>query len=373
MPKISVCIASYNHAKYLKDTIQSVLNQSFQDFEIIISDDFSTDNSIEIIKNFKSSKIKLIENQQNNGCSINFNKCLEIASGEYLALLGSDDMMAKNRLENQLIYLEKNQQYGAVFTHAQTINVENKEIEHGIMGMNNHLNYDRFEKLRKLFYGDNFLWAPTAMIKKDVLKNIGFFNPCLLQTQDFELWIRILIGGFDVGLIEEKLTYYRINDNNLSYANKKIDHKFLSRIYFENQKILESFLKIKNTNEICQIFPEIREKYPEMKDQYIPYYIAIEALEFSHKENFKNSVVYRNFAINVFYDLLQNEEKRKYLEDNFQFKTGDFIKLISDNPLIIDLCKNTKNLKALNKLSLPQRLRKSFSKKSQKIKTLFKK
>jgi hypothetical protein len=211
------------------------------------------------------------------------------------------------------------------------------------------------------------------MIKKDVLKNIGFFNPCLLQTQDFELWIRILIGGFDVGLIEEKLTYYRINDNNLSYANKKIDHKFLSRIYFENQKILESFLKIKNTNEICQIFPEIREKYPEMKDQYIPYYIAIEALEFSHKENFKNSVVYRNFAINVFYDLLQNEEKRKYLEDNFQFKTGDFIKLISDNPLIIDLCKNTKNLKALNKLSLPQRLRKSFSKKSQKIKTLFKK
>ncbi len=370
-PKISVCIPSYNHAKYIGSAIRSILDQSFQDFEIIISDDCSTDNSVDIIKGFNNPKIKLIENHQNNGCSINLNKCFELAKGEYFALLGSDDMMKEDRLLKQIFFLEENQQYSAVFTYAQTIDTKNKEIEHGIMGMNNHHNYDRFEKLRKLFYGNNFLWAPTAMIKKDVLTQVGLFNPCLLQTQDFELWVRILANGFDFGLIEEKLTFYRISDNNLSYANKKIDQKFLSRIYFENQKVLDGFLQIKNSTEICQIFPEIKNKYQQINSDYIPYFLAEEALKFSKKANFKDSVVYRDFAIKILYDLLQDGDKRQYIEDNFKFNASNFIKLISEDPFILNLCKNTKNLKSLNKLSFSKKMQKSLAKKYQKIKTIF--
>ena len=99
MSKISVCIPSYNHEKYIYHTIESVLNQSFQDFEIIISDDNSSDNTLEIAKSFKDSRIKIIENKKNNGTSINTNIAIENSCGEFIALIASDDMMHQDRLK----------------------------------------------------------------------------------------------------------------------------------------------------------------------------------------------------------------------------------------------------------------------------------
>ena len=114
MAKISVCIPSYNHAKYISHTIESVLNQSFTDFEIIISDDNSQDNSIEIIKSFKDKRIKLIENKQNQGPSVNANIAIENASSNFIALIASDDMMHKTRLEKTFNFLTSNPNIDAV-------------------------------------------------------------------------------------------------------------------------------------------------------------------------------------------------------------------------------------------------------------------
>ena len=130
MSKISVCIPSYNHEKYIYHTIESVLNQSFQDFEIIISDDNSSDNTLEIAKSFKDSRIKIIENKENNGPSINANIAIENSCGEFIASIASDDMMHQDRLKKTFEFLSLNKDVDAVFTWVKTINENNVEIDH---------------------------------------------------------------------------------------------------------------------------------------------------------------------------------------------------------------------------------------------------
>jgi len=91
MAKISVIISAYNHQKFVAKTIQSVLDQSFQDFEILITNDNSTDKTLDIIKSFKDPRIKLFENNINLGMVINTNNMIKIATGEYIAIINSDD------------------------------------------------------------------------------------------------------------------------------------------------------------------------------------------------------------------------------------------------------------------------------------------
>ena len=99
MPKVTVIIPSYNHAKFIGEAIQSVLDQTFQDFEILIRDDGSKDNSIEIIKQFTDSRIKFAANPHNMGACYTANTMIDEANGEYIALLNSDDVWMLDKLE----------------------------------------------------------------------------------------------------------------------------------------------------------------------------------------------------------------------------------------------------------------------------------
>jgi glycosyltransferase involved in cell wall biosynthesis len=362
-PKVSVCIPLYNHGKYIASTIESILKQTMQDFEIVISDDCSSDDSVKIVKSFQDSRIKLIENIQNQGCSINLDNAISKSCGQYIAIIGSDDIMHQSRLEKQINFLEKNLDFGAVFSYAQTINEKGQEIKHGLMGMNKPCNEDRLRKIRKFFDSGNFFWAPTAMIKNDVLKSVGNHNPCLLQTQDLEMWLKILIKGFDIGVIEEKLTYYRISDGSLSYNKRAIDKKLLSRMLFENRKVLEVFLDIKNLDELKKIFPEIDQKYKEFNENLLSYYLAKEFLDYSDKLNFVNRVSYRGFAIDTLYQILQSKETGQYLKDNFSFGWKEFFALTSEDVMVSKMMEGNINLKRINKKSFQERIINSLRKK----------
>ncbi len=338
MPKISICIPSYNHGNYITHTLNSILDQSFQDFEIIISDDNSKDNTLEIIKNFKDPRIKIIENKRNQGPSINTNIAINHANSNLIALIASDDMMERTRLEKTFNFLASNPEIDAVFTHVQTIDVNNSPIDHKMMKAFNQSFDSRYEILNYFFYKGNFLCAPSCLIKKDILISIGGLNPCLLQLQDFDAWIKILIKGYNIGFIEQKLTYYRIGDNLSNISNTKSNSNFFSRIHFETTKILENFLKIKNIEELKQIFPNAKDDVNTDKKTYLPFFLLQEALKNSRRSNSIIDNCYKNFAIKIAYDLLMNEESRNEIYQNFNFQASDFFNLTSENPLIDKYC-----------------------------------
>src|SRR3989338_1603458 len=106
MPKVSVIIASYNHEDYVGEAIQSVLDQSFQDFEIVIVDDASTDNSVEKIKKFKDKRIKLIVSKENKGQFVSTNQAILTSKGKYVSILNSDDAYLPNKLKVQTEFLD---------------------------------------------------------------------------------------------------------------------------------------------------------------------------------------------------------------------------------------------------------------------------
>lgn len=108
-PFFSICIPNFNYSKYLKLTIESVLQQSFQDFEIIVSDNASTDDSVAMVKSFNDSRILIVENSINLGFTPNLDKCTEIARGRYMILLSSDDIMLPNALSTYYNIIERNQ------------------------------------------------------------------------------------------------------------------------------------------------------------------------------------------------------------------------------------------------------------------------
>ena len=159
-PTVSVIIPSYNHEKYIRQCIQSVLDQTFQDFEIIITDDGSSDRTVEIIETFTDPRIKIYRNYINKGASVATNNCILNSHGKYIAMLSSDDIWFPEKLDIQVNFLEKHQDISVVFSKVEWIDQDNKLIR-GFLPYKqvfNVSNRTRFEWLR------HFFWLVTAYV-----------------------------------------------------------------------------------------------------------------------------------------------------------------------------------------------------------------
>ena len=129
MPKVSIILTSYNHEKYINETIDSILNQTFTDYELIIWDDASSDNSWQIIQSYTDPRIKIFRNNETRRGIYGINKAIsEIASGNYIAIHHSDDVWEIDKLQKQIDFLDNNPEYGAVFTWAQIIDENGIEV-----------------------------------------------------------------------------------------------------------------------------------------------------------------------------------------------------------------------------------------------------
>lgn len=368
-PIVSVIISSYNHEKYISYTIESILKQSFQYFELIIIDDFSQDRTYEIIKKFakQDSRIIHFRNKENLGPSINLNKAINIVKSNYIALIASDDTMKENRLEVQFNFLEKNQKYSAVFSHVNIIDENNNQINHNAESVFNGSFGSREEILNHFFYRGNFLNAPSAMLRKQDVLQVKYHKNSSFQLQDFDLWVKMLLAKKEFFCLEEKLTFYRISNNNLSsIGSKKPNLNCLSRSLIDNQQILENFLIIDDLEEFKKIFPDCVYKKNLQKD-LIKFYIGIEAYK-----NFKlnNNIIYYNFAYNVVSRIIDNDFLRKLAKEKHSFSIKDFLEIANSNPLAKIIL--NQNIKIINKKSFFQRLQNSIKKRITKIKKCIK-
>jgi glycosyltransferase involved in cell wall biosynthesis len=192
MPTVSVIIPTYNRALIIKDAIQSVLNQTFSDYEIIVVDDGSTDNTSNVVNDMRShsGKVRYIY-QENKGRSAARNIGIRAARGNYVAFLDSDDMFLPEKLRVQLMTLKNNLDFGMVFSHVLRMDEHGNILEDINQGKEKLTGWIYPELL---FIKKNIITIPSVMVRKRVLNEIGGFDESMHICEDLDLWRRIAMN-----------------------------------------------------------------------------------------------------------------------------------------------------------------------------------
>jgi glycosyltransferase involved in cell wall biosynthesis len=223
--KITIVMPVYNTKKYVDQAIQSILNQSFQDFEFIIIDDGSTDKSLSIIKSFNDKRIQIIQNKKNLGLIKTLNKGIDLAKGKYIARMDADDIAKPERLAKQLRFLEKHTNYALVGTQANFIFGDKLSNSQFHMEINSDL-------LAALSLFNCPFIHPSVMIRTDILKEF-YYEEGFTAAEDYELWTRIL-RKYSCANLTESLLNYRLHDNNISTVQNNKQIESIKRIYRSN-------------------------------------------------------------------------------------------------------------------------------------------
>lgn len=213
-PLVSICIPVYNAEKTVVNTLQSILNQTYQNLEIIIVDNASTDNTLNLIGKITDLRLAIYRNSVNIGAERNFSKCIELATGDYIAIFHADDLYKSDMVQKQVqVFLEK-PFIGAVFTMANRIN-EHDEVtgEYKLpFELKNKDTYYFSEIITSRLRNGNFLICPSAMVRSEIYKELAPFNVEKFGTAaDLDMWLRIL-GKCPVAILDEKLMNYRISN-----------------------------------------------------------------------------------------------------------------------------------------------------------------
>lgn len=215
-PTVSVCVTSYNHASYLPQTLDSVLHQDYPDFEIIVADDGSTDDSLKLLAEYQQrypEKIRCLWHpaHQNRGISATFNLAAHHAQGEYIAWLGSDDIWLPQKLSRQVAFLSSQPEMGMVYSPAFILDRAGRQYPQFTIGG------EQYEDVWRRLLVSNFICASTVLIRRACLDAVGLLDEALVYS-DWELWIRIA-AQYRVGVVAEPLVLYRIHGHNISVSS----------------------------------------------------------------------------------------------------------------------------------------------------------
>jgi glycosyltransferase involved in cell wall biosynthesis len=214
-PKVTILMSVYNGEKYLKEAIDSMLNQSFSDFEFLVFNDCSTDSSREIILSYNDPRIVLVDNEKNIGLTKTLNKGISLAKGEYIARMDADDVSHLDRLNEQVKFLDKNTDVCVCGTWVKFL--KEKEILEFPLEKN---------ELKVAFLCCSCFAHPSVMIRKSFLEKYSLhYNEQLLYAQDYELWVKCSHLGA-LGNIGKALLFYRNHEDQISFHKKNQQQAF---------------------------------------------------------------------------------------------------------------------------------------------------
>jgi glycosyltransferase involved in cell wall biosynthesis len=248
-PKISVVIPLYNHARYIEETVNSVLAQSYGDFELIIVNDGSTDDSEAVVGRMKDDRIRYFS-QDNQGAPRTINRGVELARGAYVSILNSDDVYYPERLRECMAVCEADPSLSAVFSHLEFIDGEGNFVKYLRGAEENwqeHAPETSFKGAHNMvldLLAGNFLTTTSNLFcKKGVFDTIGYF-PDLRYAHDYDFFLR-LCSGHKVHLIEKPLVKYRVHSLNTIKENE-------AAVNFEVGLVLADFFLQCDLKKLCK-------------------------------------------------------------------------------------------------------------------------
>lgn len=232
---ISVIVPSFNHEEFISDCLESMIQQTYKNIEIVVGDDCSTDNSWEIIKSYRKkledrfSNVILFHNEENLGITANLNKMLKVCHGEYIKMASGDDFFCPDCIEKMLEYALDNPSLGVIWTNGYVVpedshpdNVKECEAFYKIAPQFQN------DKMVEQLYKDNFIFALSVMYKRSLVECYGYYNEDL-KIDDWDMWLRLATNHIQFGYLDEKLVYYRKNgksitslENNSALENKRM-------------------------------------------------------------------------------------------------------------------------------------------------------
>ena len=278
-PKVSVIFPVYNGEKYVREAFQSILDQTFEDFELIVIDDGSTDNSFEILSQFKDPRIRLLRNEKNQGIIFTLNKAISEAKGEFLARMDADDISDPKRFAVQLSFLEKNPSVGVCGTMMKLVN-------------SNKIQKRRFfepESVKAAFLMTNQLVHPSVMMRRDLFSTSEIYSDIYPHAEDYALWISLL-PKTKICVLHEVLLNYRTHANQVSRIHTTIQKESVGKA----QQMLFDYLGIETDEAERKLHLSLFHEQYEASPQYL---IAIEKwllklLSANQKTKFFNTEVF---------------------------------------------------------------------------------
>lgn len=304
-PAISIITASYNHAAFIGEAIESVQQQDYDSWELLIADDASTDQTLEVLTSYTDDvRIKVFPFKINREYHMR-NFAAKHARGDYIAFLNSDDIFLPGKLSKQVEHLEKNPQVAAVFTHVKGIDESSKRLPScRLEKVFTVKNRPRHEWLRHFFDSGNCLCISSVLIRRNSFEEIGAFNPLLIQIADMDLWIKTCFK-WDIHVIPEQLTGMRIMNEgkNLSASG----YASASRLLLECQHVYDHYFSANGLEQILEIFPELTALLPEDMPEWRYYLLCRIA-------TFLPSQPKRIMGFIKLHELLKKEESKKLLQ-----------------------------------------------------------
>jgi len=208
-PLVSICIPVFNGENFIFFAIKSVLEQNYPNYELLIVDNCSVDNTEEIIKQFSDKRIKYLKNQNNIGALRNFKKCVDLACGEYFVLLPHDDSLLPGFIDIYVDKLKKYEKVGMVYSSVQVVNETGDKIRLNISNEKDQIFTDE-QALVEVF--DNFFPVQLAMVRTDILRSVGNFEPKYGLFTDVQMWLKLMFSGWSVIYLNKPYSNHRLHN-----------------------------------------------------------------------------------------------------------------------------------------------------------------
>ncbi len=217
---VSFVVLSYNNARFIRRTLDSILGQTVGDFEVIVVDDASADESVEIIRSYTDNRIKLFRHETNRGLTPSYNEAIERAAGDFIVNLDSDDFIDATKIEKQLAAFAQNPLLGVVGTYITLID-QNDRTPANAPIIEDFINNEYDLNLIHTWIGDNHLVRSSTMMRRSLHERVGPNQLGMLRAPDYDLWTRALRAGFRFHVVPERLTFYRQHSGGLTYGDPK--------------------------------------------------------------------------------------------------------------------------------------------------------
>lgn len=268
-PLVSFIVVSYNHSEFITECLDSIKNQTYKNWELIIADDASTDNSMEVAKKWlKENNILAKTNfhSENKGFATTLNECITLTEGKYLSIIAADDYFHPDFLSKCVHSLEsKNDNFGMVFSSSFILTEEKKLI-------NYHQNFDFYENenhFRTILKKMNYIPALSTLVKRSVLLETGPYDKNIL-IEDYDRWLRINENYF-IDFIPKNLAYHRKHGGNISKIKERIVfvEEILLRLKYDTS--LENKSKINNDIRKIYLTSTEKEEIKKVSKKYSQY------------------------------------------------------------------------------------------------------